>query len=239
MENLIVNNLFEFYKLVGTSSQFLNCTQQYCYVKADNLSWPNIVFDLNEEQVNYQNLYNRIKANEISNKVFLLQNETIETQLLNHDFKLSSSIIGMYLDLDKATKPINDFSTIYKVNNDTTATEFARIASKAFNYKILPSTIKPLVDCQELKLFIGKHHDEYASCGMLLLDKRGVSGLHMIGTLPKYRGFGLGKIMTNKLLFEAYENASQQAVLGASIAGERVYTKLGFIKQGDFKSYVV
>ncbi len=239
MENLITNNLFEFYKLIGSSSEFLHCKDGYCYVKAGNLSWPNIVFDLDNEQINYQNLYNRIKTNEIANKVFLHQNETIETQLLKCNFKLISSIIGMYLDLDKVTKPVNDFSTIHQVNNGASAAEFARIASQAFGYNILPTTIKPLVDCPELKLFIGQYHNKYVSCGMLLLDKQRVSGLHMIGSLPEYRGLGLGKKMTNKLLFEAFENLSTQAVLGASIAGEKVYSKLGFIKQGDFKSYIV
>ena len=74
---------------------------------------------------------------------------------------------------------------------------------------------------------------------MVLLDKNGISGLHMIGTISKYRGLGLGKIMTNKLLFESFQNKSEQVVLVASESGERIYSKLGFLTQGNLKSYSI
>ena len=74
---------------------------------------------------------------------------------------------------------------------------------------------------------------------MLYLDKNGVSGIHMIGTLPEYRSHGLGKMMTKKLLNEAYVNRSEKVVLVASKAGERIYSKIGFIADETLKSYTV
>ena len=78
-----------------------------------------------------------------------------------------------------------------------------------------------------------------ASCGIVFVDNNKVSGIHMIGTIREYRGLGLGKAMTNKLIFEAYENKSCEVVLVASKAGERIYSKMGFIAYGALKSYSV
>jgi len=77
------------------------------------------------------------------------------------------------------------------------------------------------------------------SCGIVFLDNNNVSGIHMIGTIQDYRGLGLGKAMTTKLMFETYENKSSEVVLVASKAGERIYAKLGFMTQGNLKSYSI
>lgn len=77
------------------------------------------------------------------------------------------------------------------------------------------------------------------SCGIVFLDNNNVSGIHMIGTIQDYRGLGLGKAMTTKLMFETYENKSSEAVLVASKAGERIYSKMGFKADGTLKSYSV
>ncbi len=76
----------------------------------------------------------------------------------------------------------------------------------------------------------------FVSCGIVFLDNNNVSGIHMIGTIQEYRGLGLGKAMTTKLMFEAYENKSSEVVLVASKAGEKIYAKLGFITQGNLKA---
>ncbi len=239
MKNSIINNLFEFYKLVGTSNSVYTTTKQYSFVKANADSWPKVIFELNELHLNYKDLHYKIKDNQLPNLVFLLENKLIETHLIKHKFNLRSSTVGMYIDLQKKNRPEDDFASIIRVNNEKTAIEFARIASSAFNYNILPSTILTLISCNNLKIYIGYYQKQYVSCGMLLFDKNGISGLHMIGTSPKFRGLGLGKKMTNKLLYEAYKNSSKQAVLGASKAGEIVYSKLGFIADAKFKSYII
>lgn len=77
------------------------------------------------------------------------------------------------------------------------------------------------------------------SCDIVFLDNNNVSGIHMIGTIQDYRGLGLGKAMTTKLMFETYENKSSEAVLVASKAGERIYSKMEFIADGTLKSYSV
>jgi predicted acetyltransferase len=56
---------------------------------------------------------------------------------------------------------------------------------------------------------------------------------------PKGRGKGIGKKMTEKLLSEAIENGSKYCVLHASLMGESIYKKLGFIGYGELETYSI
>ena len=237
MKDKIISNLFELWKHIGAKGKFLHVSEDYLYVQPKNNSWPNIVFELKNEEDKLKKLYQKIDNKTLPNSVSLLENKALEVELIKNKFMLKSAVKGMYLNLTENSIPGKNFSSIYKVNNEQRAVEFAKIASQSFGYEILESTIIPLIKSSRLKLFIGKHNRKYVSCGMLLLDKNNTSGLHMIGTIPACRGLGLGKIMTNKLLFEAHENKSAQVVLVASEAGERIYSKLGFISDGILKSY--
>ncbi|MDW3209978.1 MAG: GNAT family N-acetyltransferase [Reichenbachiella sp.] len=239
MKKNIINNLFELWEHIGVNGQFLHSTAQYSYVKPGNCSWPNKVFRLKESETDFKELYQHIENGNIPDSISIGEKKTLETQLLAHNFKLKSVVKGMYLNLQKKNKPTNDFVSNEKVDNEVKAMEFAKIASLSFGYEILSSTIISLINSSQLKLFIGKHSGLYVSCGMVLLDQKGISGLHMIGTIPEYRGLGLGKVMTNKLLFESFENKSKQVVLVASESGERIYSKLGFVAQGSLKSYSI
>lgn len=239
MKYKIINNLFELWNLIGSSSQFLYNTKHYSYVTPKNNSWPTKVFELRETQIDFKELYSKVESENIPNSISILENEELEIRLLEHNFKLKSTVKGMYLNLQEKDKPNSSSTSIEKVDDEPKAIEFAKIATKSFGNEVLSSTILSLINSSQLKLFIGKHNNEYVSCGMVLLDKNEISGLHMIGTLSRFRGLGLGKIMTNKLLFEAYENGSKKVVLVASEPGERIYSKLGFITQGNLKSYSI
>ncbi len=239
MKNTIIKNLFEFWRHIGISGQFLYNNEQYNYVKPNNYSWPSKVFGLNESKINLKKICLKIKNGELPNSISILKNEVLEAQLTKHQFILKSSVKGMYFDLHEKDKPTEDFISIERVDNDEKAIEFSLIASNSFGYEILSSTIIALVSSSQLKLFIGKYNNKYVSCGMVFLDKNGISGLHMIGTLPNYRGFGLGKEMTNKLMLEVFKNESKQVVLVASKSGERIYSKLGFKAEGSLLSYSI
>lgn len=237
MKNIIVNNLFEFWEHIGACTQSLHSTDQYNYVKSINNSWPSKVFRLSHSQPKLKELYQKVEECQIPNSISILENDTIETQLLESKFMLKSTVKGMYLDLHLKDEPIHNVTSIVEVDNEEKAIVFSNIASASFGYEVHTSTIIALIDSQKLKLYIGNKDNDFVSCGMLFLDDDGVSGLQMIGTIPEYRGLGLGKIMTNKLLLEAFKNQSDKVVLVASKSGERIYSKMGFITDGSLKSY--
>ncbi len=239
MKKKIANNIFEFYSLVGSHSHFLTRTEFYDYVTPPNQTWPQKVFNVGEPDDNFKALSQSIKNNQIPNSVFISENKGLESQLVQSGFNLISTVTKMVLTLDEDNQPKDDFDTIQEVLTVEDAIQFARIASIAFSYEILPETIIALLNASGLKTFIGKQGNEFVSCGMLLIDRSGIPGLHMIGTLPEYRGAGLGKIMTNRLLLEAHKSESEYAVLAASEAGKRVYSKLGFKEAGRLRTYVL
>ncbi len=59
----------------------------------------------------------------------------------------------------------------------------------------------------------------------------------MIGTIPKGRGQGIGKSITEYLLHEAKQNGKNYCVLHASLLGESIYRKLGFKPYGELETY--
>ncbi|PKV50275.1 acetyltransferase (GNAT) family protein [Aquimarina sp. MAR_2010_214] len=240
MKETIINHLFEFWEYIGAQGNFLNRGDGYTYTNPEKNSWPNKIFGIDPKIVNLEQLHTKMKNGTLPKSLGVAENENIEKRLLQHNFEQQSVVKAMFLETSKNTAPLDDFATIELVDNDQKAKVFARVSSKSFGYQILPETIISLVRHQKkIRLFLGKHNSEYVSCGIIYHDKNGCSGIHMIGTLPEYRGMGLGKIMTNKLLFEAYRNLSDIVVLVASKSGERIYSKIGFITDGTLKSYTV
>lgn len=240
MNKIIINHLFEFWEYIAIQGDFINRGDGYTCTSPKKYSWPNKIFGIDPAIVNLEQLHAKMKNGALPKSLGVAENENIEKRLLQHNFELQSMVKAMFLETSKNTAPIDDFATIEPVDDNKKAIVFARVSSNSFGYQILPETIISLVkNKKNIHLFLGKHNSEYVSCGIIYLDKNGYSGIHMIGTLPEYRGMGLGKIMTNKLLFEAYQNLSDIVVLVASKSGERIYSKIGFMTDGTLKSYAV
>ena len=70
-------------------------------------------------------------------------------------------------------------------------------------------------------------------------EKNNLAGFHMIGTIPKGRGKGIVKSITEKLINESLINNSKYCVLNASKMGEQIYKKLGFTAFGTLKNYTI
>ncbi len=237
MKNEIIDNLFELWKYIGHKGGFLNHCNGYKYTWPKHDSWPSKIFELETDQVDLKALSKKIENQLVPQAISILENENLERQLLLNNYSFKSEVKGMYLPLEASHKPDINTNTIEAVDLNSKAVIFAEIASLSFGYEVHPSTISPLINSKKLKLFIGKHNGKYVTCGIIFLDENQISGLHMIGTLPEYRGLGLGQLMTNRLLFEAYENKSKTVVLVASKSGERIYAKLGFIAEGKLRHY--
>lgn len=240
MNNYIINHLFNFWEYLGTQGGFFTNENGYKYSSPSTISWPSKVFGIDIKVLKIQQLASKMQEGNLPNSLGIIEDTFTENLLLSHHFKQTSVVKGMYLNLTQKLKPINNFPNIQEVITETEAIDFATIASKSFGYKINPQTIISLLNNRpKIRLYLGKHRGSLVSCGIVFLDNNNASGIHMIGTIPDCRGLGLGKTMTHKLIFEAYQNKSSEVVLVASKAGERIYAKLGFISQGNLKSYSI
>lgn len=85
--------------------------------------------------------------------------------------------------------------------------------------------------------YIGLLKGKPVGCASLFLAA-GAAGIYYVGTLPDYRGRGIGKSMTTHCLKKAQEMNFRFAVLRASELGEPIYRKLGFQEYGHFRNFI-
>lgn len=240
MNNYIINNLFEFWEYIGLQGGGGKNEDTYKYIYSSNMSWPSKVFGIDSKRLDFEQLHLKMENGILPNSLGIIEDKLTDNLLLSHNFKKGYVVKGMFLNLSSVDKPKDNFPTIQQVNTESEAVEFAKVASASFGYKIHPKTIIPLIGSEsKIRLYLGRHKGSFVSCGIIFLDENKVSGIHMIGTIPEYRELGLGKIMTTKLLFEAFKNQCNTVVLVASESGERIYSKMGFIAEGALSSYSV
>jgi hypothetical protein len=146
----------------------------------------------------------------------------------------------MSLDLNNYKNEITNNDNIHQIESKSDAFEFANIASESFGYKVDGTIVYNLCkDSFHYRLFIYKEKNECFGCGIVFFDKNNVSGFHMIGTISKGRGKGIGKSITERLIGEALINNSKNCVLNASKMGEQIYKKLEFTAFGTLENYTM
>ncbi len=240
MDNYIIDHLFEFWEYIGLRGDFLSKENGFKYTSPSNMSWPSKVFGIDSKRLDFEQLKLKMKNGLLPKSLGIAEDELTEKLLLIHNFEKTSVVKGMFLNLTSEHNPRDNFSTIQQVDTESKAIEFAKVASRSFGYDIHPKTIISLLNLDSrIRLYLGSYKGALVNCGIIFLDENKVSGIHMIGTIPEHRGLGLGKIMTNKLIFEAYKDGSKTAVLVASKSGEKIYSKMGFIADGTLRSYSV
>ncbi|MBQ4915846.1 GNAT family N-acetyltransferase [Maribacter sp. MMG018] len=239
MNKKIIEHLFEFWNEIGLNGGFLITGTGFNSTVPSENAWPSKIFNVNPEVITIKDLQQNIRSKKLPNSLAIYEKESFEKRLTSYGFNLTSTLKAMALTTNKNFYDNVRESDFIMVSSESEAEHFAQVASMSFEYPVKASTIIPLYKTPSLKLFIGKYQDSFVSCGMVYLDKNGVSGIHMIGTKADYRGLGLGKKMTQLLVHEALKNQSKKIYLVASKAGERIYTKMGFKTYGVLKSYAL
>ena len=146
MNNYIINQLFDFWEYLGTQGGFFTNENGYKYSSPSNMSWPSKVFGIDINALKIQQLESKMKEGTLPNALGIIEDTFTENLLLSHNFKQTSVVKGMYLNLTQKLKPINNFPNIQEVITDAEAIDFATIASKSFGYKINPKTIISLLN---------------------------------------------------------------------------------------------
>ncbi|WP_271765253.1 GNAT family N-acetyltransferase [Aquimarina algiphila] len=231
-----IQHQFEFWRHLGQMGGYFNQYEGVSSLFPKDTTWPSKIFDLKEHHI--IGLKNKIASYQLAKSVAVEENETLENLLQAQGFRQTSSVAAMTMH-NTAEVEYANYPEIEKVMDAFGAKMFAKIASKSFGYTIYESTIAPLIHSKKVQLFIGRYQRDYVSCGIVFQDSIGDFGLHMIGTKRKFRGFGLGKKMTEHLLATALKNDSEFIHLAASKLGAPIYHKLGFQHQGYLKSYTI
>ena len=237
MNKQIINHLFEFWEQIGKHGNFLTKENGFSFTNPSDNSWPSKIFHFNISELELSELQKKIRLQELPNSLAIHEDNVIKNELVRNGFCPTSQVKAMALDTSEFNFNPTDASEFIRVSSRLEAELFAQVAAASFGYPVSPSTISALINKPSFKLYLGKHENAFPSCGIVYLDKNGVSGIHMIGTKAGYRGLGLGKKMTQFLIHQAIKNQSRKVYLVASQAGERIYTKMGFTTHGVLESY--
>lgn len=237
MNSQIINNLHEFWKEIGKLNNRLVETKKYSAVSMDSSDWPNRIFDLQKDNEVIEKIKALSKKNELPEIITITKPNDIN---IDSDFNFVFGQKNMALDLDLVSKHTTQNPKIKRVRTETDSIDFAKTASESFGYLVDHHVIFEIIkNTDRIRLYTYQEENECLGCGIVFFDSKNVAGLHMIGTLPKGRGKGIGKSMTEYLLIEAKRNNIKVCVLHASLMGEPIYTKLGFKAYGEIETYKI
>ncbi|MFA6200932.1 MAG: GNAT family N-acetyltransferase [Bacteroidales bacterium] len=235
MNDKIINNLFEFWTYIGEITGLLIETENYKAISVSNSDWPKRVFAISDKTGLITEISGLSSIGKLPNMITLPKNNE-----LKKDQSLELILVqkNMAINLSTIEYKSNKNENIFQVETKADAIEFAQTASISFGYKVDAEIVfKISQNNLRVRIFNYIKEKEYLGCGILYFDSYNNAGLHMIGTVPKGRGLGIGTQITKKLLSEAINNKNNFAVLHASIMGEPIYKKLGFISYGEIETY--
>ncbi|WP_306014287.1 MULTISPECIES: GNAT family N-acetyltransferase [unclassified Allomuricauda] len=237
MNKQIIAHLFELWEQIGKHTGSFNKEKGFAFTKPEPHSWPSKVYNIEVDNLNIVELKKRIRTGEIPNSIGIPECENTKKLLESNNFCSTSKVKAMALSTDLLYYDDIDESAFLLVDSRNKASMFAKTASASFGYLVDTSVIQSLINKENMQLFLGRYNDDFPSCGMIYLDKNGISGIHIIGTKPEYQGLGMGKKMTRFLINQTIKSKSNRVFLVASEAGERIYHKLGFATYGILESF--
>ncbi len=233
MNEIIINNLYEFWKHIGILTGRIIKEKNYSAVSALDSDWPNRIF-----QVKHISALKEVVSDPNMPKL-LTDGASLDLES-NPNLKLYFTQKNMALDLDIFESDLSPDQNIIEVSSEEEADQFAESASLSFGYNVVSSVTKDILKkSKSIKMFLYKEESKVMGCGIIFYDSDDNAGLHMIGTIPAGRGKGIGKSMTEALLLEAKKAGSKYCVLHASAMGEPIYRKLGFQSYDNLNTYQI
>ncbi|WP_321516577.1 GNAT family N-acetyltransferase [Marinifilum fragile] len=237
MNNQVINNLYELWEQIGNITNRISKTNSYTAVSMVDSDWPNRIFNLEN---NAETLSEIVQLSRKGNAPEMITIPKPNGLSGNPNLEFVMAQKNMALDLKLFSSAAITNPNIKQVVTEENAISFAETASKSFGYKVDDQVINEIIkNSKNIRLFTYQEDKESLGCGIVFFDSRNNAGLHMIGTLPKGRGKGIGENMTEHLLMEAKENNAKICVLHASKMGEPIYTKLGFKTYGELETYKI
>lgn len=231
-----IENLTALWKAASTpfNAYFENSVFNYCEVKDsdwpnrlwfnDDLSQVGIDMVLENSSLNFANLKFPYWDIYDSNSYELLE---------KNGFKVLSEQIGMFLKLgERFTGPAN--LNIKAVSNDAEAELWAEVYPKGFGYRISKEIV--IKTYHHIDYYLAYYQNQPAGTAMVL-NTKGISGIHGIGVVPEMRRKGFAEEIMNFVLNKSIESNAEYATLQSSPMGKNIYLKLGFEEQFTIKNY--
>jgi GNAT superfamily N-acetyltransferase len=158
-------------------------------------------------------------------------------RLAGHNFNKVYTQTGMALELTQlGPLPDDEAGHIRVVDSGPALAQWLLVAAAAFGKTRNPALFQCFMREKDFVLYAGYLHDRMVATTMLHI-KSAVAGIHLVGTLPEYRGRGFATALTCTALRDAREKGCTIGALQASAMGESVYRKIGFNGYGTISHW--
>ncbi len=235
MNEQIINNLYEFWSLIGLRLNNLAEADGYKAVSVSGSDWPNRIYSVINKKYTFEKILALSQYGKLPEFITL---EKPCDYVNNSALEFMFGQKNMSVDLKTIKSDFLANENIFQVKTEEDSVDFAKTASEAFGYRVdekLAFEVSRITE--KVRMYIYKNDNECLGCGIVYFDTNNNAGLHMIGTVPKGRGKGIGKYMTEMLLSVSKKNGKDFCVLHASLMGEPIYRKLGFEPFGELETY--
>ncbi len=171
---------------------------------------------------------------------------TIQEKLTSYGFVQDEESTGMAADLNDCQVKIPYVSGL-KIKKLSTPHEWEShlaVCAKSFNLtnsaeQFLSTIYRSVKSCipYPFQHYLGYIDDKPVASSLLFINS-GITGIYFIGTIPTFRGKGIGSALTAYSMLRAKELGNRIAVLRASAMGEGIYRRLGFKDYFKFQLYL-
>jgi GNAT superfamily N-acetyltransferase len=151
---------------------------------------------------------------------------------------------GMVLDHRLATAPLAPGVTLRTVETEAHVAEFARVNGEAYaTYGMPPGCAETLLGRLEVLraphiVAVMARVDAAPAAAAMVILTHGIGGVYWVGTTPAARGKGLAELCTRAVGNIAFDMGARVVVLQASVMGEPIYRKMGYVEVTRYPYYV-
>lgn len=209
------------------------------YIKAENSSWPNVMFNLRLQLEDIEEFISCIKSGISKGKYPSIlvteiddQGNEILSELEKRDIKVGHWSV-MQHDLNNVPPAEYPQSyTIKRVTNSEQLSHWIRInETELIKGQMDERLFSSILTDENIHLFLGYENEIPVSTSLIFIQNK-ESGLYFIATDSKHRGKGFGKAITHHALVNAKSKGCSFMNLEATDAGVPVYEKVGFTNFG-------
>ena len=231
---IVLSNLYRAYESVRDYefASFLKTSSYSSIINRDS-GWPNFVFNISSEELNFEKNLNEITDNIKEGKVppyLVFDNEQLTSTVLDNlaanNFINVEQWAGMSL---KLSGKFNADSEKYLVKDKVDLIQWQNFVSNVlFTAKGLSTEFcEYLMGRKDIRLLQLKEENKTVASAMLFLEGA-TSGLFMVATHPDYRKKGLGVEITKATISLSAASGCSNVVLQSTKMGLPLYQKCGF-----------
>jgi GNAT superfamily N-acetyltransferase len=176
----------------------------------------------------------------------------VEQELIKQGMVVSFTQTAMYLDIQKPIISVDKRAVDIRISRLTVDMQddiqtWVAVASEAFGYAIDPLVIRSIANDPDIFLLLATKNGEAVATAMLFRssddlqentnNNKNIVGIHQMGVPTRHAGQGIAAAVMDYIIHYCQQSGDHYLTLQASVAGEGLYRRLGFIPQFGIRNY--